>query len=110
MVDVRELQLDDGSSPFADWFDDLSAAAASRVMIALRRMRQGNLGDWKAVGEGVCEHRIHYEMGYRVYFGREGDRILILLGGGTKKRQARDIRIAKQLWRRYKELKRGTRQ
>jgi putative addiction module killer protein len=77
MVDVRELQLDDGSAPFADWFDDLSATAANRVMIALRRMRQGNLGDWKAIGEGVCEHRIHFEKGYRLYFGREGAHALV---------------------------------
>lgn len=87
MKDVRELQLEDGSSPFADWFDNLPAIAANRVMVALRRMRQGNLGDWKTVGEGVSEHRIHFDKGYRVYFGRDGDSLIILLGGGTKKRQ-----------------------
>lgn len=108
MTDVREYQLDDGSAPFADWFDSLSASAANRVMISLRRMRQGNLGDWKSVGEGVYEHRIHFEKGYRVYFGREGDRVVILLGGGTKKRQSADIRAAQRLWKRFKETKRGT--
>lgn len=109
MKEVREFQLEDGSAPFADWFNSLSAATANRVMIALRRMRQGNLGDWKSVGEGVSEHRIHFEKGYRVYFGRDGDSLVILLGGGTKKRQASDIRAAQRLWKKYKENKRSMR-
>jgi putative addiction module killer protein len=106
-MEVRELQLDDGSAPFADWFDSLAAVVANRVMIALRRMRQGNLGDWKAIGGGVCEHRIHFAKGYRVYFGRDGDAVVILLGGGMKQRQTSDIRAAQLLWKKYKVSKRG---
>ncbi|MFK7895817.1 MAG: type II toxin-antitoxin system RelE/ParE family toxin [Myxococcota bacterium] len=105
---VREFQLEDGTAPFADWFESLPAAAANRVMVVLRRMRQGNLGDWKSVGEGVAECRIHFDKGYRVYFGRDGDSVIILLGGGTKKRQGSDIKAAQRLWKKYKETKRST--
>lgn len=79
-IDVRELQFDDGSASFADWFDGLSPGAANRVMVALRRMRQGNLGnwksDWKSVGQGVFEQRIHFEKGDRVYFGPSAARAI----------------------------------
>ncbi len=108
MFEVREFQTDDGTAPFADWFDSLPVDAATRVMIALRRMHAGNLGDCKSVGEGVSERRLTFGPGYRIYFGRDGDRLVILLGGGKKKGQARDIRAAKRLWKRYKETKRST--
>ena len=108
MTEIREFQTDEGDAPFADWFDSLSARGANRVMIALRRMRQGNLGDRKGVGEGVIEHRIHDGPGYRIYFGKDGKKLIILLGGGTKKRQQRDIEAAQRLWKRYKETKRRT--
>ena len=69
-------------------------------------MRQGNLADHKGVGGGVFEHRIHDGPGYRVYFGKDGRKLIILLGGGTKKRQQRDIEAARQLWKRYKDTRR----
>ena len=71
-------------------------------------MRQGIFGDHKGVGEGVLEHRIHDGPGYRIYFGRDGEKLVILLGGGTKKRQQRDIAAAQQLWQHYKRAKRRT--
>ena len=71
-------------------------------------MSEGNLGDWKPEGEGVCAHRIHYQAGYRIYFGRDGNRLVILLGGGSKRRQQRDIRAAQRLWKIYKARKRST--
>lgn len=69
-------------------------------------MRRGNLGDHKRVGEGVIEHRLHFGPGYRVYFARDGAKLIVLLAGGAKKAQDRDIRAAQRLWKRYKELKR----
>jgi putative addiction module killer protein len=71
-------------------------------------MRQDNLGDHRGVGEGVLEHRIHDGPGYRIYFGKDGKKLIILLGGGTKKRQQRDIEAAQRLWKRYKDTKRRT--
>lgn len=78
------------------------------MTIALRRMRQGNLGDHRGVGEGVLEHRIHDGPGCRIYFGRDGKKLIILLGAGTKKRQQRDIAAAQRIWLHYKSAKRRT--
>ncbi len=69
-------------------------------------MEQGNLSNIKGVGAGVSEYRIDFGPGYRVYFGRDGDTLIILLGGDTKKRQQRDIEAARDLWREYKQRKR----
>src|ERR1700756_3048052 len=66
------------------------------------RLEQGNLSNVKSVGEGVLEYRINFGPGYRVYFGRDGEALVILLTGGTKKRQRRDIEQAKELWADYK--------
>jgi len=71
----------------------------------LVRMEQGNLSNAKGVGAGVTEYRINFGPGYRVYFGKDGDTLIILLGGGSKKRQRNDIEEAKVLWREYKRRK-----
>jgi putative addiction module killer protein len=92
----------DGRSPFETWFDGLSAEAAAKVAVALTRMGQGNLSNAKSVGEGVLEFRIDFGPGYRIYFGRDGDRLIILVGGGTKQGQQRDIAAAKGRWADYK--------
>lgn len=94
-----------GQSPFADWFDGLSQDAAAKVAVALKRMEQGNLSNAKSVGEGVLEYRINFGPGYRVYFGYDGKTIVILLAGGTKRRQQRDIMAAKERWTDYKKRK-----
>ena len=73
---------------------------------ALRRIEQGNLSSAKGVGGGVFESRIDFGPGYRVYFGSDGDTVIILLGGGTKKRQQSDIETARGLWREYSRRKR----
>lgn len=83
-------------------FAGLDAAAAAKVAIALARLEQGNLSNVKAVGEGVLEYRINWGPGYRVYFGRDGEVLVILLMGGTKQRQQRDIERAKISWTDYK--------
>lgn len=73
ILDVREYEDAEGSSPFAAWFGALDAVAAAKVTVALARMGQGNLSNVKGVGEGVLEYRIDFGPGYRVYFGRDGD-------------------------------------
>lgn len=106
---LREYVDAHGRSPFAEWFERLGATAAAKVTVALARMEQGNLSNAKGVGGGVREYRLHSGPGYRLYFGMEGDRVIILLGGGTKTRQQRDIARAKALWQDYKKRKRRER-
>jgi putative addiction module killer protein len=81
----------DGQQPFAAWFADLEAVARAKVTRAIVRLEQGNFSNVKSVGEGVSEYRINFGPGYRVYFGQDGQTLVILLTGGTKKRQQRDI-------------------
>jgi putative addiction module killer protein len=105
MIEVREYTDPHGRSPFQQWFEDLDARAAAKVTVALARLAQGNMSNVKGVGGGALELRIDYGPGYRVYFGKDGEHVVILLGGGTKKRQSRDIRTAQDLWTVYKARK-----
>ena len=105
MIETREYIDDRGRSPFGRWFDGLDARAAARVRTALARMEARNLSNVRGVGNGVLECRINVGPGYRVYFGRDGDALIVLLGGGTKERQQRDIEDACDLWREYKRRK-----
>lgn len=105
MIVIREFVDAEGRSAYAKWFDGLNARAAAKVATALVRMEQGNFSNTKGVGAGVLECRIDFGSGYRVYFGKDGDRLVILLGGGSKKRQQTDIRNAQVLWRDYKRRK-----
>ena len=102
VIELRYYLGSDGKSPFEDWFSNLDAAAAAKVSVALARVEQGNLSNVKGVGEGVLEYRIDWGPGYRVYFGRDGDVLVILLTGGIKRRQQRDIETAKALLADYK--------
>ena len=97
--------VEDGWSPFAEWFDDLDAVTAARVDRQIRRLEVGNFGAAKVLRDGVSELRLDFGPGYRVYYGREGKNIVILLGGGTKRRQDADIATAVARWKRYKETK-----
>ena len=92
-----------GRSPFAEWFAALDAVTADRVDRYLRRVEAGNFGAAKPLREGVFELRLDFGPGWRVYFGREGRTIIILLGGGSKRRQDADIAAAVQRWRRYRQ-------
>jgi putative addiction module killer protein len=105
MVDVFEYLDRNGRSLYAEWFDGLNAQAAAKVAIAVTRMAQGNYSNVKSIGSGVHECRIDFGPGYRVYYGKDGDRLVILLGGGTKKRQQKDIKNAIARWQDYKERK-----
>ncbi len=87
---------DNGKVPFKEWLDALTdVAARAKIRIRLDRVRLGNLGDCRSVGEGVYELRIDYGPGYRLYFAKEDQRIILLLTGGHKSTQARDIARAR---------------
>ena len=107
-METRYYVLRDGRSPFEGWFAGLDPTARSKVTVAVARLEQGNLSNVKPVGEGVLEYRINFGPGYRIYFGRDGDALVILLTGGTKRRQQRDIRAALDMWTDYRWRKRGT--
>jgi len=102
VLELRYYLTAGGESPFETWFSDLDAGAAAKVSRALVRLEQGNTSNAKGVGEGVLEYRIDWGPGYRVYFGRDGETLVILLTGGAKQRQQRDIEWAKELWTDYK--------
>jgi putative addiction module killer protein len=105
MIVVREYLDAKGRSPFARWFGRLPGPAAAKIRTAIARMETGNLGDTDRVGEGVVERRIDWGPGYRIYFGRDGDELIILLAGGDKKSQADDIKRAKGYWSDYRARK-----
>ena len=94
MLEVRQTDT------YADWFAGLrDRVAKTRIDIRIRRLSLGNAGDVKPVGEGVCELRVDYGPGYRVYFVKTGERYVVLLAGGDKSSQAKDISRAKALAR-----------
>jgi putative addiction module killer protein len=107
MVEIRYYVASRDTEPFAKWFAELDPTASAKITRAIVRMQQGNFSNVKSVGEGVLEYKIDFGPGYRIYFGRDGDEIVILLTGGTKKRQQRDVDTAKDYWRDYKQSRRG---
>ena len=107
MIRVIEYLDRQGGSPFATWFVAFEARAASMARVALDRIAQGNLSNVKGVGGGWLEYRIDYGPGYHIHFGRDGDQLVILLAGGTKKRRQADIDAAQERWRDYK-LRKGS--
>ena len=90
-----------GKVPFAEWFDKLDEIPSRRITEAITRMEVGNLGKVKFVGKGVWERKITFGPGYRIYFGKDGHKVVILLTGGTKRRQSKDIDHAQKLWAEY---------
>lgn len=94
--------LQDEKSIFEKWFVKLDSIAAAKVTIALYRLEQGNFSNVKSVGKGVFEYKIDFGPGYRIYFGKAGNELIILLGGGSKKTQSEDIKKAQRAWQQYK--------
>ena len=92
---------DNGKKPFIEWLEALDKPIRYRVKERLDRVMLGNLGDWKSVGEGVAELRLNFGSGYRIYFGQEGDTLILLLSGGDKTSQKKDIKKAQQYWKEY---------
>ena len=103
MVELLRYQHVDGREPFTEWLTAIrDKIAAARIRIRLRQVEAGNFGDCDAVGEGVVELRIHVGAGYRVYCGRYGQHWVILLCGGDKGSQTKDIARAKASWADWK--------
>jgi len=101
---IRELLLGDGSSPYADWFNDLPPDAAAKVATAKLRMQLGNLSNLEWF-RGIGEYKIDFGPGWRIYLAKDGIQIIVLLGGGSKKGQQKDIDRAVELWEDYKRRK-----
>ena len=101
---VIELQFDEQESPYSKWFNKLPPDVAAKVATANYRMQQGNLSniEWFS---GIGEYKINYGSGWRIYLAKDGSDIIILLGGGTKNGQQRDIDHAIKLWKEYKRKK-----
>src|SRR5215475_10353008 len=92
MIEIKEYVLENDESPFRDWFDELDPQAAVGVETAIRRLSEANTSNVKSIGEGAAELKINRGPGYRVYFGWDGKVLVILLGGGTKRRQTKRYR------------------
>lgn len=101
---VVEYVREDGSVPYEAWFNDLSSQAAAKVAMARARLEMGNTSAVKWIG-AIGEYRIDWGPGYRIYLGKDGEEIVILLGGGTKRHQRADIERAKTLWAEYRARK-----
>jgi len=102
MFKIKEF-TENGQSPFAKWFTGLDAITAARVDRAIRRLENGNFGAAKPLRDGISELKMDFGPGYRVYYGVDGKTLIILLGGGNKKRQFEDINAAVMRWKQYKE-------
>ena len=102
VIEILEYLTEDGRNPFREWSRGLrDRMARARVRVRLNRVRLGNFGDCRSVGSGVSELRVPHGPGYRVYFGRQGRAVVILLCGGDKASQARDIASARTYWADY---------
>ena len=104
-IELLEYVTETGRNPFREWLLSLKEIKTrSRIRARLNRIRLGNMGDCKAVGEGVFEVRINFGPGYRVYFGQQRHALVLLLCGGDKRSQANDILRAKKYWETSKIL------
>lgn len=98
---VREYITQEGLSPYRDWLDSLDVTIKARIQARILRFELGNPGDYKSVGKGVFEARFSFGPGYRFYFGIDKGSIVILLLGGEKGSQQRDIQKAQSFWADY---------
>jgi putative addiction module killer protein len=105
MIEIRQYIDALGRNPFERWFEKLDASIQARIVVFLDRLERDNLSGIKGVGGGVHELRMDFGPGYRIYFGWDGAQLVILLGGGTKRRQPSDILRAKALWQEYQQRK-----
>lgn len=102
--ELRVYETSSGTFPFDDWLDNLrDAKGRARIEVRLDRLEQGNFGDCEPVGEGVFELKMDFGPGYRAYFAEENSAIVLLLIGGDKSTQAKDIKTAKSYWRQHRK-------
>ena len=103
MIEVFRYQTEESTEPLTEWLASLrDVKVRARIMVRLKRLEAGNFGDCNPVGDGVLELREHHGAGYRVYLGRHGLTVVILLCAGSKKSQAADIKTAKAYWADWK--------
>lgn len=106
MVELRQYISESGHNLFEKWFTRLDGMTQARVLKILDRLEAGNFSSAKGEGKGIFAARLDFGPGYRVYFGKDGELLVILLAGGSKKRQQADIEAAQALWQEYKKRKR----
>ena len=109
MIEIEEYLDENGASAFAKWFEGLGTQSALKVTTYLTRLETGNTSALKSLGKGLWECRINWGPGIRIYLGRDGDQLIILFGGGTKRRQSQDIEKVMAAWLRYKTRQKGLR-
>src|SRR6266568_6653865 len=109
MISIQEYVSEEDENPFRKWFDGLDPQAAAMVTVAIGRLGDVNTSNVKSIGDGAAELKIDRVPGYRIYFGWDGKVLVILLGGGTKRRQQNDIEAALSRWRDYKRRKAASR-
>ena len=102
MISVQEYLDSTGRNHVEEWLDGLDRTAQARITLGISRLSDGNTSRLKSVGDGVAELRFDFGPGYRLYCGQVGMEVILLLAGGSKKLQQRDITRAKALWREYK--------
>ncbi|HTE37006.1 MAG TPA: type II toxin-antitoxin system RelE/ParE family toxin [Reyranella sp.] len=107
MIELLDYRDSSGQRPIRRWLDRMDPVTRARIARALVQLSLGNMSEVKSVGSGVLERRLDFGPGYRLYFGRDGETLIILLAGGTKNRQQRDIETARRYWEDYKRRKRG---
>jgi len=103
--EIELYTLPDGKIPFSEWLGKLDKRNQARIVKRITRLEDGNFGDYKTVGDGVFELRFFFGSGYRVYYGLDGETLVLLLTGGDKKTQNKDVKTAKQYWKKYKKEK-----
>lgn len=102
MRSIKVLQLADGKEPFSEWIDSLDKISQARVYSYIDRVvAGGGRKNVRSLGSGVYEIKVDYGPGYRIYFGEDGNTVILILLGGNKKSQAKDIELAKDYWRKY---------
>jgi putative addiction module killer protein len=106
-TEIHEYQNSSGTSPFEKWFAALNPLAAAKAIMALVRVASGNTCKVRSLGSGLAEVKVDFGPGYRVYFGRDGAALILLLGGSTRKRHGDDIAVARDRWHDYQTRKRG---
>ena len=99
--EVREYLSHRGDSPFSDWLSNLDPRTRGRIRARINRIRSGNFGNCKRLGSKIWELKLDFGPGYRVYFGRIGRLVVLLLCGGDKSTQTQDINVAEALWKDY---------
>jgi len=104
---IREYLTPQGRNPFREWLKTLDMGVQARIQGRVLRFENGNLGDHKNVGGGVWEARLDFGPGYRLYFGKDGAAVILLLAGGDKASQSKDIAAAKHYWKDFREAKHG---